>query len=38
MKTDVLFAAVLTCTLLGLTVFVLVNLASQIVLRRWNTQ
>ena len=34
---DVLFAAVLTCTLLGLTVFVLVNLASQIVLRRWNT-
>lgn len=36
MKTDVLFAAVLTCTLLGLSVFVLVNLLSQFVLRRWD--
>ncbi len=37
LKTDLLFAAVLTCTLLGLTVFVLVNLVSQFVLQRWNT-
>ncbi len=38
LKTDVLFAAVLTCTLLGLSVFVLINLVSQLVLQRWNTQ
>lgn len=37
LKTDVLFAAVLTCTLLGLTVFVLVNVVSQAVLKRWNS-
>lgn len=37
LKTDVLFAAVLTCTLLGLTVFVLVNVVSQAVLQRWNS-
>jgi NitT/TauT family transport system permease protein len=37
LKTDVLFAAVLTCTLLGLTVFVLVNVVSLVVLRRWNS-
>lgn len=37
LRTDVLFAAVLTCTLLGLTVFVLVNVVSSVVLRRWNS-
>lgn len=37
LKTDVLFAAVLTCTLLGLTVFILVNVVSQAVLKRWNS-
>lgn len=37
LKTDVLFAAVLTCTLLGLSVFVLINLISQCVLQRWNS-
>ncbi len=37
LKTDVLFASVLTCTLLGLTVFVLVNVISAVVLRRWNS-
>lgn len=36
LKTDVLFASVLTCTLLGLVVFVLVNLISQFVLQRWS--
>ncbi len=36
LKTDLLFASVLTCTLLGLTVFVLVNVVGMIVLRRWN--
>ncbi len=37
LKTDMLFAAVLTSTMLGLGVFALVNLLSQVVLRRWNT-
>jgi NitT/TauT family transport system permease protein len=37
LKTDVLFASVLTCTLLGLSVFALVNVAGQVILQRWNT-
>lgn len=37
MNTTLLFAAVLNCTLLGLSVFVFVNFLGHIVLRRWNT-
>ena len=37
LKTDMLFASVLTCTLLGLSVFVIVNVLSLVVLRRWST-
>lgn len=37
LKTDLLFAAVLLCTLLGLTAFVIVNLLSQAVLKRWSS-
>lgn len=36
MNTKLLFAAVLNCTLLGLTVFVLVNVLGFVLLRRWN--
>ncbi|MDB5385231.1 MAG: binding-protein-dependent transport system inner rane component [Planctomycetaceae bacterium] len=36
MNTTLLFAAVLNCTLLGLSVFVLVNVLGYVVLRRWN--
>jgi NitT/TauT family transport system permease protein len=36
LNTTLLFAAVLNCTLLGLSVFVLVNVAGYVVLRRWN--
>lgn len=37
LKTDMLFASVFACTLLGLTVFLLVNLLSHLVLKRWNS-
>jgi NitT/TauT family transport system permease protein len=36
LNTTLLFASVLNCTLLGLSVFVLVNVLGYIVLRRWN--
>jgi NitT/TauT family transport system permease protein len=36
LNTKLLFAAVLNCTFLGLSVFVLVNFLGFVVLRRWN--
>lgn len=36
LKTDYLFAAVLCCTVLGLTVFAVVNLSAAWLLRRWQ--
>lgn len=37
LKTDLLFAAVFACTLLGVLVFLAVNVVSRFVLKRWNS-
>lgn len=38
LKTDVLFASVLACTVLGLAVFGTVNAAAALILRRWGAR